>query len=398
MSNLLIKNARILDGDAADILIRNGAIAKIAPEIAAADVATEDAGGSIAIPGLVDAHTHLDKSLLGWPWYKNDVGGASLTAMIENERNMKTRLGLDPHVQSMRHALKSVAFGATLIRSHVDIDTEGRLRALEGVLETAERLADVVEIETVAFPQSGLMIRAGTVELMDQALAMGADLVGGLDPCGVDRDPKGHLDAIFGLAEKHGKGIDIHLHERGELGMFSMEMILDRAEALGMKGLVTISHAFCLGMPDHLRVEAMLARLAALDVRIMTTAPTSSPAPMVKQLDAHGIKIGAGNDGIQDTWGPYGNGDMLERAKFVGLRNNLRMDVEVKRALDICTGGGAEAMAKPRRALEVGAPGDLVLVDGETVVQAVVTHAPRRLVVKGGRVTARGGRTLVEAP
>lgn len=165
-----------------------------------------------------------------------------------------------------------------------------------------------------------------------------------------------------------------------------------------MKGLVTISHAFCLGMPDHLRVEAMLARLAALDVRIMTTAPTSSPAPMVKQLDAHGIKIGAGNDGIQDTWGPYGNGDMLERAKFVGLRNNLRMDVEVKRALDICTGGGAEAMAKPRRALEVGAPGDLVLVDGETVVQAVVTHAPRRLVVKGGHVTARGGRTLVEAP
>lgn len=398
MTSLLIKNARIMDGDPADILIRNGRIAAIAPTVEAPDVPAEDACGSIAIPGLVDAHTHLDKSLLGWPWYKNDIGGSSLMAMIENERNMKKRLGLDPHVQSMRHALQSVAYGVTLIRSHVDIDTEGGLRALEGIMETADRLADVVEIETVAFPQSGLMIREGTVDLMDQALAMGADLVGGLDPCGVDRDPRGHLDAIFGLAEKHGKGIDIHLHERGELGMFSMEMILDRAEALGMKGLVTISHAFCLGMPDHLRVETMLARLAALDVRIMTTAPTSSPAPMVRQLDAHGIKIGAGNDGIQDTWGPYGNGDMLERAKFVGLRNNLRMDVEVKRALDICAGGGAEAMAKPRRALEVGAPGDLVLVAGETVVQAVVSHLPRQLVVKGGHVTARDGRAMVEAP
>ncbi|MCU9840349.1 amidohydrolase family protein [Ruegeria sp. WL0004] len=398
MTSLLIRNVRIMDGDAADILIRDGAIAEIAPGIDAPGVAVEDGGGLIAIPGLVDAHTHLDKSLIGWPWYKNDVGGGSLVRMIENEREMKKRLGIDPHVQSMRHALKTVARGGTLIRSHVDIDTEGGLRALEGVMETAEKLADVVEIETVAFPQSGLMIREGTAELMDQAMAMGADLVGGLDPCGVDRDPKGHLDTIFGLAEKHGKGIDIHLHERGELGLYSMEMILDRAEALGMTGLVTISHAFCLGMADFRRVDAMLARLAALDVRIMTTAPTSSPAPMVKELDAHGIKIGAGNDGIQDTWGPYGNGDMLERAKFVGLRNNLRMDEEVKRALDICAGGGAEAMAKPRRAMEAGAPGDVVLVEGETVVQAVVTHAPRKLVVKGGHVTARDGQTLVEAP
>ena len=74
------------------------------------------------------------------------------------------------------------------------------------------------------------------------------------------------------------------------------------------------------------------------------------------------------------------------------------MDSEVKTALDICAGGGAEAMAKPRRALEVGAPGDVVLVRGETVVQAVVNHAPRQLVVKGGHVTARDGKTLVEAP
>ena len=182
------------------------------------------------------------------------------------------------------------------------------------------------------------------------------------------------------------------------MGMFSMEMVLDRAEALGMKGLVTISHAFCLGMEDFRRVDAMLARLAALDVAIMTTAPASSPAPMVRELDAHGIRIGAGNDGFQDTWGPYGNGDMLERAKYVGLRNNLRMDSEVKRALDICTGGGAVAMGKPRRAFEVGAPGDVVLVAGEAVVQAVAAHLPRKLVVKGGRVVARDGRTLLDAP
>jgi cytosine/adenosine deaminase-related metal-dependent hydrolase len=398
MSSLLIKNIRLGDGDAADILIQGGTIAEIGPDLAAPGVEVVEGSGHIALPGLVDAHTHLDKSLLGLPWYHNDVGAGSLMGMIDNERRMKKALDYDPHVQSMRHALQTAAFGGTLIRSHIDIDTDGGLRALEGVQQTAETLADVVEIETVAFPQSGLMIREGTRELMDQALAMGADLVGGLDPCAVDRDPKGHLDTIFALAEKHGKGIDIHLHERGEMGMFSMEMILDRATALDMRGMVTISHAFCLGMEDFRRVTGMLERLAALDVAIMTTAPASSPAPMVRELDAHGIRIGAGNDGFQDTWGPYGNGDMLERAKFIGLRNNLRMDVEVKRALEICTGGGAMAMGKAARVLTPGAPGDVVLVEGETVVQAVVTHAPRKLVVKGGKVTARDGKTLMVAP
>jgi len=51
-----------------------------------------------------------------------------------------------------------------------------------------------------------------------------------------------------------------------------------------------------------------------------------------------------------------------------------------------------------RRALEAGAPGDLVIVDGVTVAHAIVTHAPRKLVVKAGKVTARDGATLMGAP
>ncbi len=151
MTNLLIKNLRVLDGEPTDLLIENGRIAKIAPDQDAGTTPVEDAGGCIAIPALSEAHTHLDKSLLGYPWYHNDVGGGNLMAMIDNERQMKTRLGMDPHVQSMRHALKTAAYGATLIRSHVDVDTTGGLRALEGVMETAEKLADVVEIQTVPF-------------------------------------------------------------------------------------------------------------------------------------------------------------------------------------------------------------------------------------------------------
>ena len=397
MSDLLIKNARPMGGEASDILIRDGRIAAIGLGLAGEGIATEDAGGRIVIPGLVDAHTHLDKSLLGYPWYVNEVG-PRLVDKIDNERKVKRDYGLDAHVQSMRQSLQSVGYGTTLIRTHVDIDTDQGLVALEGVMETRRQLAGVVEIEIVAFPQSGLMRRPGTVELLDQAMAMGADLVGGLDPCGMDRDPKAHLDTIFALAEKYGKGIDIHLHEGGELGAFSMEMIFERIRAFGMQGKVAVSHAFCLGMPDWNVSQALIDTCAELDVPILTTAPPSREVPSLKRLRVAGVRFGAGVDGFRDTWGPYGNGDMLERAMLLGMKNNLRRDDELLMALDVCTTGGAMAMDRADHALVVGGRGDVVLVEGESVGEAIVTHQPRKLVVTAGNVVARDGKSLRERP
>ena len=96
--------------------------------------------------------------------------------------------------------------------------TPKRPAAPDGVLATREALAGRVDIQIVAFPQSGLLIRPGTAELLDRALAAGADVLGGLDPCAIDRDPARSLDLLFDLAERHGKPLDIHLHEPGELG------------------------------------------------------------------------------------------------------------------------------------------------------------------------------------
>jgi cytosine/adenosine deaminase-related metal-dependent hydrolase len=144
----------------------------------------------------------------------------------------------------------AVSHGSTFIRSHVDVDTDCGVSGIEGVMATREALADLVAIDLVAFPQSGLLVRPGTVELMEQALCLGAEAVGGLDPCAIDRDPKGHLDTVFALAEHFGRNVDIHLHEPGEMGLFSMELIIERTRALGMAGRVIISHAFCLGMGD----------------------------------------------------------------------------------------------------------------------------------------------------
>lgn len=397
MTDLLIRNLRPLGGEQTDMLIRAGVIAEIAPGIQAPGVATEDADGAIAIPGLVEAHTHLDKTFMGMGWYENAVG-TDLRAMIKNERLERRRLNHDPARQSMRHALALAGTGTTHIRSHVDVDTDNGLAAIEAVLETRETLRDVVEIEIVAFPQSGVMIRPGTAELLDSAMAMGADLVGGLDPCGIDRDPKGHLDAIFALAEKFGRGIDIHLHEGGELGAFSMEMILDRTRALGMKGQVAISHAFCLGMPDWNRTEALLAALADQDVAILTTGAPSSAVPDVKRVMGAGLRMGAGCDGVLDTWNPWNRPDMLDRARIVAQKNNLRSDADLALALKVCSTGGAAVMGVQRHGLDVGCNADLALVPGRTLAEAVATGGPVALTVKGGRVTGRMGKPAEKAP
>jgi cytosine/creatinine deaminase len=398
MPDLFIRNARPMGGPAADILIQGGSIAAIGPNLAApAGVAVEDAGGRVAIPGLVDAHTHLDKSLLGYPWYVNEVG-PRLIDKIENERRVKREMDLDAYVQSMRQSIQSLGYGTTIIRSHVDVTPDVGISSIEGVMQTRRELAGMIEIEIVAFPQAGLMGREGMARLMDEAMAAGADLVGGIDPCGIERDPKGHLDMLFHLAQKHGKGIDIHLHESGELGAFSMEMIFERVRALGMQGKVAISHAFCMGAPDWQATQHLIDTCAELDIPILTTSPPSREVPAVKRLRAAGVRMGAGVDGFRDTWGPYGNGDMLERAMLLGMKNNLRRDDEVAMALHVCTRGGAAAMNRFNHDLVQGGQGDVVLLEGETLTEAVVMHAPRFLVVKAGAVVTRNGKCLKARP
>jgi cytosine deaminase len=398
MTSLLLRNVRPYAGPAIDMLIEGGRIARIAKEIAAPIGATvEDGKGAIALPGLVEAHTHLDKSLWGLPWYKNEVG-PRLIDKIDNERLSKKRLDIDPYRESARQVVQSSLMGSTHIRSHVDIDTDHGLWGIEGVMRMRDDYRDIIDVEIVAFPQSGMLCRPGTLQLMDQALKLGAEVVGGLDPCAIDRDPKGHLDAVFDLCQRHGKPLDIHLHEPGEMGAFSTDLICERTRALGMKGKVTISHAFCLGTPDPALVDPLIAQLAELDIAIMTTGPASRPAPPVKKLLDAGVRVCSGNDGIRDTWGPYGNADMLERAMLVGLRNNFRRDDELRLALDVCTTEGAKVMEIKNYGLAEGCVADLILVPGETVAEVVAARSPNRRVVKRGKIVARDGVPMRSAP
>ncbi len=221
--DLLVTNVRPLGGDTTSFLIQDGRIKNVAPQLEIPTGASViDGERRLIFPGFVDAHAHIDKTLLGRPWYRNEVG-PTLLDKIDNERRVRVEEKIDFHLQSSRAARRMIADGTTHTRTFVDIDTDIGLAAFAGVMRTREDLKDALTIQIVAFPQSGMLARPGTVELIDEALKQGADVVGGLDPSTIDRDPAGHLDVIFDLAEKHDVDIDIHLHEPGDLGAFSVE-------------------------------------------------------------------------------------------------------------------------------------------------------------------------------
>jgi cytosine deaminase len=394
MKSLLIRNVRTGAGGPLDVLVEDGRIARLGAAIDVQNACCiEDGAGLLVLPGLVEGHTHLDKTLWGMPWYHNAVA-PQLIERIGNERRWRAATRHDAGAQSLALARAFLAAGTTRLRTHVDIDTDAALRHLHGVLATRETLRGQMEIQIVAFPQSGVLKRPGTDVLLAEALRAGADLLGGLDPCAIEGDAVQVLDLLFGLAERHGCGLDLHLHERSTMGAYSLDLILQRTAALQMQGKVAISHGFCLGDLAERERDALLARMAELDVALVTTAPASVAVPPVAACRAAGVTVVGGNDGIRDTWTPYGTPDMLERAMLIGLRNDFRRDDELAIALDCVTHSAARGCGFADYGLRPGARADLVLVDAQTLAEAVVARPVRKLVVAGGRIVAREGRLV----
>ncbi|MCP3717156.1 amidohydrolase family protein [Paraburkholderia sp. CNPSo 3281] len=394
-SALHLSNVRLADGQHVGVALAGGRIEAIGPHVAAQPgVAVVDGGAGLLLPGFVEGHTHLDKSNWGRPWYRNEVG-PRLTDRIANEREWRRTSGHDAAAQSLALARAFVQAGTTRMRTHVDIDTDAQLRYLEGVLATRQTLRDVLDLQIVAFPQSGMLIRPGTVERLDGALAAGADVLGALDPALIDGDPVASLNATFELADRHRKPIDIHLHEPGEVGAFTLKLLLDRVQALGMQGQVVVSHAFCLGALPERERDALIDRIAQLRVALLTSAPPSCPVPPLKVCRERGVTVFGGNDGIRDTWSPYGVPDMLERAMLIGLRYDLRRDDDIAIAFDCVSDAAARGCGFSDYGLRVGARADLVVVDAESVAHAVVARPRRKLVVANGRVVVRDGELTV---
>ncbi|MFF2655191.1 amidohydrolase [Streptomyces sp. NPDC058045] len=393
----VLADVTLPDGRRADVHLRDGRISSVTRHLPGAHPSADGAvelGGALLLPALVDGHAHLDKTLLGAPWVPHR-STATLAEQIADERAVRASVTVPVAERATALAERMIDLGTGHVRSHVDIDPEVRLDGLHALLEVRERFRGRLGIQLVAFPQSGVIASPGVADLLDAALAEGCELVGGLDPWGFDHDVDGQLDTVFALAERHGAGIDLHLHDGGETGTGQLRAIAERTAALGLGGQVAVSHAYALGQVDGAEVDRTARALAEAGVAVMTNGPRGTMPPLPR-LREHGVRVFAGSDNIRDTWWPFGTADMLERATTIGLEGALMTDGELHQIAELVTGEAADALRLPDYGLTPGCRADLVAVAAHGVPEAVAAHPRRLLVLHEGRVV--GPRTPADFP
>lgn len=320
----------------------NETIAAITPQdgMVSAGTTEQDGHGLLAIPPTAEYHVHLDKGHFGGPWEAVIPVANGTQGRIEEERKF-----LEEYLAYLPERAAALmeymgSFGTTFMRIQVNVDPVIGLQNYEIVNEVLQAHASRMEGELVAFPQHGTLATESQ-GLLTQALEAGAPILGGLDPASIDGDIEASLTTTFNLASAYDREIDIHLHDGGETGIYTVQRIIDYTRDYQMHGKVAISHAFALGQTDDQTVMSLAAGLAEQDIAIFTTQPLwyaasfGARAIPWRLLTDAGVRVRVTSDTINDHWSPFGSGDLLERSSRaaeiwsqvdeIGLANSYHM-------------------------------------------------------------------------
>ena len=296
----------------------------------------------------------------------------------------------------------AAACGVTRFRSHVDVDSIGGLRPLEGVLAARERCRDIADVQIVAFPQEGIFKDKGTDDLMWQAMEAGADLVGGMpfneaSPAESAR----HIALAFEIAAHHDADIDMHVDETDDPDAKTLEMLAEQTMASGWQGRVTAGHTCALAgyEEDYANRVIGLVRDAGIHMIVNPATnlmlqgrgdaqPKRRGITRVRELLEAGVNVSCGQDCIRDTFYPYGRGDPLEVMFLASHAAHMSRPHEIETAFDMQTGAAARVMGLTDYGAEPGCVADLVIIDAADPLEALTRRADRTHVIKRGRVVA----------
>ena len=393
MFDRLFDNAVDIHGNKVCLTVEDGRFIGIASHSQPTDAReVVDLKGKLVMPAFVDGHIHLDKRFVGDVWQPH-VRADTLRDRLVAEKNLIAQAR--PMAERADALIEQAAmFGTVAMRCHVDVDATVGLSHLHAVMATRGKWQDWVDIEIVAFPPAGVISCPGTADILDAAMLEGATVVGGIDPTTFDGDAEGQLDVVFGIAERRGVKVDIHLHEPAQQGIEQLRRIAERTSALGMAGRVAVSHAYALGEVPVDVVDRTAMVLADAGVSIMTNAPGGRAFPPILRLREAGVNVFAGNDNIRDAWWPYGNGDMLQRANLIDYRSGFYTDGELLLALDMATDASSAALGKCNYGLHVGNEATFLVLDAPNGASAVAGVPSERVIVRHGEFW-KGGRGCV---
>jgi cytosine deaminase len=390
----ILTNGRIQGAEeTSSLVITDGVISEI---VAGTDPLPEadrieDLDGEIVIPGFVDGHAHVDKSLLGEPWVRRTTEAVAMDQMFQDQLKQWEMPTSPVKVRARRFIEECVKAGTTTLQTCADVAPQIGLSGVEALLELREEMKDLVDIKVIAFAQMGLQVYPGTEELVEEAARMGVDGVAAVDPADVDHDAIKTLDAIFRIADTYGTKVDFHAHEAGHLGEWLVDRIAERTKALGFQGKVTLCDLFCLSGASPQSLDHLSHTLSDAGIGVAIGVHGLLPVPDVRRLHSDGVALCLGSDSSRWLWAPWGDGDILQRAMMMAYKQYWRTDDDLEFALRMATQYGRRFVGVPEVGIEVGAPADLVVLPGQALAETVVFPPQRSLVMKGGAVVARHG-------
>jgi len=400
-----ILNARLRGRSGLYRIELNGArIAAISAQQAPAE-ANEgdiDAASNLVVPPFIEPHIHLDATLTAGEPAWNMSG-----TLFEGIERWGERKALVTHEDTKARAKKTIDMlvdhGIQHVRTHVDV-TDPTLSALKSMLEVREETRHLIDLQIVAFPQEGIESFKGGRELMTEAIAMGADVVGGIPHFENTRDQGvSSIKFLMDLAERSGCLVDVHCDETDDPQSRFLEVLAEEARVREMGERVTASHTTAMGSYDNAYCSKLFRLLKQSKINFVScptesihlqgrfdTYPKRRGLTRVAEIDRAGMNICFGQDSIVDPWYPLGNGNIL-RILEAGLHICHMLGYEdLQRGLDLITDNSARTLNLGERyGLEVGRPANLLVLSAPDDYEMLRTQGHALLSVRNGEVLMR---------
>ena len=334
----IAKNTVVTKTKPVALLIEDGIIKEIAESVPEASKDIVDAKGYLALPALADNHIHLDKGHYGGKWHAV-VPMDTVAERIKEEQGFLRDFLADTPEKAQALIDLITGNGAAFLRVHVNVDPTIELENLSIIKEILEKNKHKLDYEIAVFPQHGTL-KTEEKGLLSKALEDdNVKIIGGLDPATIDGDIEKSLKTTFDLAAEYKKEVDIHLHDRGSLGIYEINRILDYTLKYNLQGKVQISHGFALADICGEELERIAVRLKEANVAINTTVPIDIQALSIPVLKRHGVNVHVVNDNINDHWSPFGTGDLIQRASRAAEVFSMTDEAALSNALGLVTNG-----------------------------------------------------------
>ena len=398
---MLVKNVHIHNREGLwQILIEEGNISRIFSQDEVFNYSGEilDGEEGIVYPPFVEPHIHLDATQTAGQPNWNQSG-----TLFEGIERWAERKSLLSHEDVKSRAWKTlkwqIANGVQYVRTHVDV-SEPTLTALKAMLEVKKEIAPWVDLQIVAFPQEGILSYPNGEKLLDQAMEMGADVVGGIPHFEFTREyGVESMHIAFDIARKYNKQIDIHCDEIDDEQSRFVETVAALALKYDMGEKVTASHTTAMHSYNNAYASRLFRLLKMSKIHFVAnplvnihlqgrfdTYPKRRGVTRVKEMLKNNINVCFGHDDVFDPWYPLGTANMLQ-VLHMGLHVCQLMGYgQINDGLKLVTENSAKALGLTDYGIQEGNSANFIVLPAENGFDAVRRQVPTRYSIRHGKV------------